>query len=112
MSAYHIIGDSDTVLGYRFAGVPGDIARNAEEALAAFGAAVADPDIAVLIVTEAVEDMIPEAVMRHRLEAKPPYVTTVEDIWGPRGNRKSLQTMINEAVGVRIAQDDGEDSEP
>ena len=34
--AFHIIGDQDTVLGYRFAGVTGVVAENRAEALAAF----------------------------------------------------------------------------
>lgn len=31
-SAYHIIGDKDTVLGYRFAGVTGETVENEEQA--------------------------------------------------------------------------------
>ena len=109
MSAYHIIGDQDTVLGYRFAGVSGDAVENAEQAKAAFEKALSDSSITVLMVTEAVEDMISDMVMKHRMAAKPPYLTIVEDVWGPRGGRKSLQTLINEAVGIRISSDADED---
>ncbi len=106
MSAYHIIGDKDTVLGYRFAGVSGDVVEDAEQAKTAFENALNDSGITVLLVTEAVEDMIPEIVMRHRMDAKPPYLAVVQDIWGPRGGRKSLQELINDAVGVRLSSDD------
>lgn len=106
MSAYHIIGDQDTVLGYRFAGVSGDAVENAAQAKTAFEKAVEDPSVSVLLVTEAVEDMIPDVVMRHRMAAKPPYLTVVQDVWGPRSGRKSLQELINEAVGVRLSSDD------
>ena len=50
--------------------------------------------------------MIPEIVMRHRMAAKPPYLTVVQDVWGPRSGRKSLQELINEAVGIRLSSDD------
>jgi hypothetical protein len=30
----------------------------------------------------------------------------VEDIWGPKGTRKSLQDLIYEAVGIRIVKDE------
>ena len=110
MSAYHIIGDQDTVLGYRFAGVSGDVVEDAAQAQAAFEAALNDPSVTVLLVTEAVEDMIPELVMRHRMAAKPPYLAVVQDIWGPRGGRKSLQELINEAVGIRLSSSDDKDN--
>ena len=106
MSAYHIIGDKDTVLGYRFAGVFGDVVEDAEQAKTAFERALNDSGITVLLVTEAVEDMIPDMVMKHRMAAKAPYLTIVQDIWGPRSGRKSLQELINEAVGIRISSDD------
>lgn len=110
MSAYHIIGDQDTVLGYRFAGVSGDVVEDAAQAKTAFEAALGDPSVTVLLVTEAVEDMIPDIVMRHRMAAKPPYLAVVQDIWGPRGGRKSLQELINEAVGIRLSSSDDKDN--
>ena len=106
MSAYHIIGDKDTVLGYRFAGVSGDVVEDAAQAKTAFGNALNDSGITVLLVTEAVEDMIPDMVMKHRMASIPPYLAVVQDIWGPRGGRKSLQELINEAVGIRISSDE------
>ena len=108
MSAYHIIGDKDTVLGYRFAGVSGDVVEDAEQAKTAFENALNDSGITVLLVTEAVEDMIPDMVIKHRMAAIPPYLAVVQDIWGPRGGRKSLQELINEAVGIRISSDEDE----
>ena len=106
MSVYHIIGDKDTVLGYRFAGVSGDAVEDAAQAKTAFEKAVEDPSITVLLLTEAVEDMIPDMVMKHRMAAVPPYLAVVQDIWGPRGGRKSLQELINEAVGIRISSEE------
>ena len=108
--SYHIIGDQDTVLGYRFAGVTGDLVETEEEARAAFRAALADRSLMILLLTEAVEDMLGAEVTAHRMAAIPPYVTIVQDIWGPRGNRRSLQELIGEAVGVKIARNDGDEA--
>lgn len=105
MSAYHIIGDQDTVLGYCFAGVTGDVVANEEQARAAFHTATANSHGGILLITEAVEDMLHEEVMAYRLKATPPFLTVVEDIWGKRGKRRSLQDLIFAAVGVRIVEE-------
>lgn len=104
-SAYHIIGDKDTVLGYRFAGVTGETVENEEQARAAFRLATAKPHNGILLITEEVEDMLKDEVMAYRLKATPPFLTVVEDVWGKRGKRRSLQELIFAAVGIRIVEE-------
>jgi len=104
-SVYHIIGDKDTVLGYRFAGVTGDVVENEEQARKAFQQATAKPRNGILMITEAVEDMLQEEVMAYRLKATPPFLTVVEDIWGKRCKRRTLQDLIFAAVGIRIVDE-------
>lgn len=105
MSAYHIIGDQDTVLGYCFAGVTGEVVENEDQARAAFQHATAKPRNGILLITEAVEDMLQEEVMAYRLKATPPFLTVIEDIWGKRGKRRTLQDLIFAAVGIRIVEE-------
>lgn len=106
MSVYHIIGDADTVLGYRFAGVSGTVVENAEQARAALKRALAEHR-GILLITEAIEEALSEEVTAHRLRAAAPFLTVVEDIWGKRGKRRSLQDVIYEAIGIRLV--DAED---
>jgi vacuolar-type H+-ATPase subunit F/Vma7 len=101
--AFHIIGDQDTVLGYRFAGVTGRAVATPDEARQAFGEALGDPRQRILLLTERVERLLADEVTAHRLEATPPYIVVIEDIWGADGQRQSLQDLIYEAVGIRIA---------
>jgi len=105
MTAYHIIGDQDTVLGYCFAGVTGDVVENEEQARAAFHNATDKPHNGILLITEAVEDILQDEVMAYRLKASPPFLTVVEDIWGKRGKRRTLQDLIFAAVGIRIVEE-------
>lgn len=100
--SYHIIGDADTVLGYRFAGVTGDAVENAEQAREAFARAISSDEPGILLLTQPVEDMLEAELTAHRLAAKPPYVAVVPDIWGGGRKRKSLQETISEAVGIKI----------
>ncbi len=102
--AFHIIGDQDTVLGYRFAGVTGTVVATPDEARQAFREALADARHRILLLTERVERMLPAEVTAHRLEARPPYLVVIEDIWGPDGRRKSLQQLVFEAVGIRVVR--------
>ncbi len=104
-SVYHIIGDKDTVLGYCFAGVTGEVVENEEQARKAFQQATAKPHNGILMITEAVEDMLQDEVMAYRMKATPPFLTVVEDIWGKRGKRRTLQDLIFTAVGIRIVDE-------
>ncbi|NOY80826.1 MAG: hypothetical protein GXP31_07450 [Kiritimatiellaeota bacterium] len=105
MASFSIIGDEDTIVGYRFAGVPGTAADTPEQALEAFRAAVREHTCQVLLLTAPVADMIREEVLQHRVGAQPPYVVVVGDIWKTPVERPSLVDMINEAVGIRIMTD-------
>lgn len=107
--AYHIIGDADTVLGYRFAGVTGDAVSTPEEARAAFQKAIADGQ-GILLITEQVEGMIEPEVKAHRLATCPPFLAVVPGLWGASGKRRSLQSLISEAVGIKIVETKPQDN--
>ena len=95
--AYHIIGDADTVLGFRFAGVTGDVVEDVEQARAAFAKAIENHEPGILLEAE---------VTAHRLESTPPYLAVIPDIWGHGQKRRSLQEMISDAVGIKIVESD------
>lgn len=101
--SFFIIGDRDTVLGFQFAGVPGVAVETPEQAQAAFRGAVAPgTECQILILTEKVGDWVGEAATAHRLASRPPYLVEVPDIWETPVKRKSLERMIQEAVGIRL----------
>ena len=99
--SFHIIADQDTVLGFRFAGVTGAVVDGPETAAAAFADAKRGA-CRILLLTEDVETWLGDAATAHRLAAAPPYIVTIESVWGPQGQRKSLEELIYEAVGIRL----------
>jgi len=99
---YHVIGDEDAVLGFRFAGVPGEIVQTAEEARSALGRAVADPGITIIIVTDVVADLIRPEVHQVRFGRALPLLVEVPGPRGPSPQRRDLLSLIREAVGVRV----------
>lgn len=107
--AFHIIGDADTVLGYRFAGVTGDAVSTVEEARSAFQKAIAGGQ-GILLITEQVENMLDAEVKAHRLATCPPFLAVVPGVWGTTGKRRSLQSLISEAVGIKIVETKPQDN--
>ncbi|MCQ2396730.1 MAG: V-type ATP synthase subunit F [Lentisphaeria bacterium] len=104
MTPYRFIGDQDTALGFRFAGVPGDIVANREDALRAFQVALSERGLIILVLTEQVAAWLEPEVTAHKLKAGQPYIATVEDVWGNRAKTRSMEQLIYEAVGVKILE--------
>jgi V/A-type H+-transporting ATPase subunit F len=99
---YHVIGDEDTVLGFRYAGVPGEIATTADEARSALQRVLRLGDVAILIMTDLVADLIRDQVNQVRFGLELPLVVEVPGPGGPSPLRKGLLTLIREAVGIKV----------
>jgi vacuolar-type H+-ATPase subunit F/Vma7 len=102
---YHIIGDQETVTGFAFAGVGGSAVADAAAADAAFTAALADPTVKILIVTEKAAQFLGDRLVEHRANANTPFVVEVSDVWNTPVKRQSLEQMIQEAVGVKLSRE-------
>jgi len=112
LNSFHIIGDPDTIVGYRFAGVTGAPVKTEAEARKAFEEAVQGNGCTILLLTAPVAEMLRDEVVQHRVGAQPPYIVIVGDIWNTPAERPRLVDMIHEAVGIRITQSgDEEDNE-
>ena len=103
--SFYIIGDADTVLGFAFSGVPGTSVESADDARTAFSSATSRDDVQIMVLTEKVAEWVEAELTEHRLSTKPPYVVEVPDIWGTPVERSTLEELIQEAVGIRIAKD-------
>ena len=100
--SFGVLGDKETLLGFAFAGVQGTVAENAEEARRAFADFRRKAVVQILIVTEPVGDLIHDEIAEHRLSGEPPYVVEVADLMETPVERKSMEEMIYDAVGLRI----------
>jgi V/A-type H+-transporting ATPase subunit F len=103
---FFCIGDEDTVRGFRLAGIEGQIAASAAEAAAALQQAVKRPDLGVLIIADTTAAEIREQVDAVRLECERPLLVEVAGPSGPVPGRKSLRQLVQEAVGIRISQEE------
>ena len=98
---YYVIGDSDTVLGFAYAGVKGEVAPDAAAARSALLRVVNEEPETILIITDAIAESIRDDVNQIRFDLTLPLVV---EIPGPDGpiEKPNLLKLIQEAVGIRV----------
>ncbi len=99
---YSIIGDDDTVLGFEMVGVSGRTVRNPDEAHRAFREVLADKEIAIVIMTERVADMIRPLVDKYLFTESFPLIVEIPDRKGREPNRPGIRELVNAAIGIRL----------
>jgi V/A-type H+-transporting ATPase subunit F len=96
------IGDDDTCLGFRLAGVETVPVTTAEQAADALRRARQRSDLQIVILSERVAESIRDLVSSIRIEARRPLLVEVPDAAGPMEGRKALLQVIAEAVGLKV----------
>lgn len=99
-----VVGDRESVLGFRALGLEvhtpttADEARNAVDSLAREGAAV-------IYITEALAQLIPDTIARYD-EALVPAIIPIPDRQGSRGwGKDAIYKRVEKAVGHNIFND-------
>ena len=103
---FFCIDDTDTVRGFRLAGVEGRAVETAREAAEALQYAAGRPDPGIVILTDAVASEIRDEVDALRMGRAAPLVVEVPGPGGPMPGRKTLREFVQVAVGIRIGQEE------
>jgi len=90
------------VRGLRLAGVSGQVVASAPEAAKAIESVAAQPDCAVIILSEPVAELIRPLVDRVRLEWQRPLIVEIPGPQGPLPGRKPLNRLAQESLGIRV----------
>ena len=99
---FFVIGDRQTVLGFRLVGVEGRQAEAREEALAALDEAVSRKDLGIVLITEAVAAGIRDEVEARLYGIGFPLVLEIPDASGPSPERPSIDDVVRKAIGISI----------
>ena len=99
---FHVIGDRQTVLGFRLVGVEGTVAVEREEALTALHKAVETRETGIVLVTEAVAARIRDEVEARLYGMGFPLVLEIPDASGPAEDRPEIDEIVRKAVGIKI----------
>ncbi len=99
---FFVIGDEDTVLGFKLVGVEGRIVKTISESKEAFKIATATPEVGIIIITEKIAGQIKAEVEKYIYEINLPLVIEIPDWEGPLPGRKSIAELVKSAVGIKI----------
>lgn len=100
---FHLISDNvDTIVGMRLAGIDGDLVHEELEVQAALRAAVDQPDVAVILMTERLVSLCPDLVYDLKLNRKRPLIVEIPDRHGNGRTKDSISRYVREAIGLRI----------
>jgi V/A-type H+-transporting ATPase subunit F len=111
---YFFIGESELVTAFRFVGIDGLPAYNAEDALAAFrritqgwddtaGAVLPGSESCrVLILTEEVADWLGDTLIDWQLSDRYPLIVEIPGLMGRLPGKKTLVDSIREAIGIHV----------
>ena len=104
---FYCIADEDTVRGFRLAGVAGTVVTSPGEAAAALEAAARHPEYGILILTQEVAAGVRREVDAFRIGRRQPLVVEIPGPKGPMPGRKTLRQFVQEAIGIRLGQEEG-----
>ena len=103
---FYCIADEDTVRGFHLAGVEGRAVAEPKQAAEALDEAFKRPDVGIVILTDVVAASIRSQVDAYRAGSACPLIV---EIPGPKGSmpgRKTLRQFVQEAIGIRIGQEE------
>ncbi len=99
---FFVIGDRETVLGFRLAGVEGRVVDERDAAMAALKDAVLQKDVGIVLLTEKVAAQIRGEVDSRLYGFGFPLVLEIPDSTGPDPNRLRIEDVVRKAIGVSI----------
>ena len=99
---FFVIGDRQTVLGFRLVGIEGAVASEREDVLDTLNAAAARKDVGIVLITEAIADKVRDEVDARLYGMGFPLVLEIPDASGPSPQRPKIEDVVRKAIGISI----------
>ena len=100
---FFLISDNiDTKMGMRIAGIEGVVAHTADEVSKALSDAVADKNIAVVLITEICAKLCTDKVYDIKLNLHRPLIVEIPDRHGSKGISEAMSRYIEESIGIKL----------
>jgi V/A-type H+-transporting ATPase subunit F len=99
---FYVIGDRQTVLGFRLVGIEGADVASRDEALAALRTAVAGKEVGIILITETIAGQVRDEVEARLYGMGFPLVLEIPDSHGPSPDRPAIDDIVRKAIGINI----------
>ena len=96
-----MIGNRDLVVGFRMVGVASAEVTNTQEADAALSQAIANTEVAIIIIGEDFSIKLRERIQKHRLEKISPLILEMPEKINVLGGTR-LSDLVSKNIGMRL----------
>ena len=97
-----VIGDEDTVLGFRLVGIEGIVVKTPEETEKALSEVFGRDNVGVVVIPERLAAGVREAIDSYMFTKSFPLIIEVPDRQGPMEGRMAIRDLIRKAVGIHL----------
>jgi len=102
MKMYLISDNVDTLTGMRLAGIDGIVVHEEPEVRAALDKALQEKELAVILITEKLAELVPDFIKHIKLSLKQPLIVEIPDRHGTRKPSDSITRLVKESIGLKI----------
>ncbi len=105
MGSVFVIGSKEVVIGFRLAGVKGEVAEDRESALKALNRALSAGSYKLILISEGIGELLRNEIEEIRAKELYPIVLEVPEMGGWRKKPHNyLERAIREALGLNIKE--------
>ena len=102
MKFYLISDNIDTHMGMRLAGIKGSVVHEPDEVRAELEKAIADREVAVILITEKLVKLCSELIYDIKLKYRSPLIVEIPDRHGTSHITDNLNRYVSDAVGIKL----------
>ncbi|WP_316607582.1 V-type ATP synthase subunit F [uncultured Ruminococcus sp.] len=103
MRMYLLSDNVDTLMGMRMSGVDGVVLHKEDELREKLGSLIKEKDIAVILITSTLLNMIRDTVYDLKLRLERPLIIEIPDRHGNGRTKDSITKYVKDAIGVDMS---------
>lgn len=100
---YLLSDNVDTLMGMRMSGIDGVVLHQEEEVRDKLNALLKEDDIAVILITSTLVNLIRETIYDLKLHRSQPLIIEIPDRHGNGRTKDSITRYVKEAIGVDMS---------